>query len=89
MIKRILALSLVAPLLFGGVAFAQTMGKTSGPAAGGNTEHSTATQKNEGRSSSDAQTAPTGAGAPGIEGKAGAESGALPKNNMNSNATHQ
>ncbi|MEJ0094183.1 MAG: hypothetical protein WDN46_12330 [Methylocella sp.] len=80
MIKNILALSLAAPLLFGGVALAQTSGKTSGPAAGGNAEPSTATQKDEGRSSSDMQMAPKGAGAPGVEGKAGSQSGAIPKN---------
>jgi hypothetical protein len=70
-------------LFFGGLAFAQQPGSTTGPASGKNVEPSTAIQKeNTGRPSAageELQGYPNAAGAPGVEGKPGAESGAAPK----------
>ena len=87
MFKRSLVAVTSAALLLGGAAMAQTSGSSSGPATGKGVEPSTAIQKQEGRSVEQGNV-PTGAGAPGIEAKPGAQGGALPKddgNNMNSN----
>ena len=84
MSKRLLIALSATSLLLGGVAMAQTSGSTSGPATGKSVEPSTAIQKQEGRSDSDMQ-APAGGGAAGIEAKPGAQSGARPTNNMDSN----
>jgi hypothetical protein len=84
---RTLAICATASLFLGGAAIAQTStqspGDTSGPAAGGNINPSTAVQKN--RSSSKEMnmnnntSAPASAGAPGVEGPAGSENGAAPQ----------
>jgi hypothetical protein len=68
----------IALALLGGSAGAQ-QGATSGPAAGSNTAPSAAIQK-EGRSvgGDDYRGSAAAAGAPGIEGKPGAESGREP-----------
>lgn len=87
MSKRVLIAITSAGLLFGGAAMAQISGSSSGPATGKGVEPSTAIQKEEGRSV-DQGNVPTGAGAPGIEAKPGAQGGAMPKddgNNMNNN----
>lgn len=67
----------VLSLCLRGVAFAQQDGSTSGPASGTNVQPSTAIQKETGRSSVGGPS--TGAGAPGVEGKPGAESGREPQ----------
>ncbi len=84
---RTLALCATASLFMSGMAIAQTSnqipGDTSGPAAGGNINPSTAVQKN--RSSSKDMNgqmgAPASAGAPGVQGPQGSENGDAPKTN--------
>ncbi len=101
MSHRLLVGLCAAPLLFGGIALAQTAGSTSGsangttagatsgPAAGKNVEPDTAMQKKEGRSANEMQTPTTGGGAPGVEAKPGTESGAMPKSHMTPNDKSQ
>jgi hypothetical protein len=84
MSRRLLITISSASLLFGGLALAQTLENSSGPAAGGDVKPTTA-QKQEGRSTEDQSTPPTGAGTSGIEAKPGTQSGAFPKSNMDSN----
>ncbi len=82
MSKRLLITLSSATLLLGGVAFAQDLGTSTGPAAGKNVEPNAAIQKQEGRSVE--TKGMTGAGgAPGVEAKPGSEAGAAP-NNSNS-----
>lgn len=85
MSKRLMLALAAAPLLFAGAAFAESAGTSSGSATGQNVQPSTAIQKQEGRSAEDQMT-PAGGGAPGIPAKPGAQSGEMPKSNMNSNA---
>ena len=54
-------------------------GNTSGPAVGKDVQPSTAIQKETGRSGAGDGDASNAAGAPGVEGKPGSESGPLPK----------
>jgi hypothetical protein len=72
----------ISPLLialWGGLAFAQEPGSTSGPESDTNVQPSTAIQKQmSGRSSAsekEVQGSSKAAGAPGIEGKPGTQSG--------------
>ena len=75
--------ALIFSLVLSGVAFAQEPYSVSGQASGSNVEPSTAIQKeNEGRSAIvDAKRPnpethrPNGAGAPGVEGSPGTQSG--------------
>ena len=85
MSRRLLIAISSASWLFGSLAIAQTLENSSGPAAGGDVKPTTAVQKQEGRSTEDQSTPPTGAGTPGIEAKPGTQSGAFPKSNMDSN----
>lgn len=73
---------LASALVIGSAAFAQqtggSTGNTSGPAAGGNVQPSTAVQKDTGSGASgNSATAAPGAagGAPGVAGKPGNKSG--------------
>jgi hypothetical protein len=61
-------------LFLAGAAFAQAQapGNTSGPASGENVKPSTAIQK---ENNSPPRGAPNAAGAPGVEGRSGAQSG--------------
>ncbi len=63
-------------LLLGGLAFAQQSGNTSGPSSGTNVQPSTAIQKENSAGKGDT---PSGAGAPGVEGKPGSKSGPSPQ----------
>jgi uncharacterized low-complexity protein len=73
--------ALASALLIGPAAWAQqtggSPGSTTGPAAGGNVQPSTATQKqNDSNSGRSATSAPNAAGgAAGVEGKPGNKSG--------------
>ena len=69
---RLAAVALMAAGLWAPGAMA-AQGETSGPAAGNNTVPSAATQKQVSKETG------TAAGAPGVEGKQGAESGAAPQ----------
>jgi hypothetical protein len=83
------ALTLASILFFslGQVALAQNAGNapgagpgTSGPAAGTDVQPSTAIQKDQtGRLGAGGGDASNAAGAPGVEGKPGSESGPLPQ----------
>ena len=84
-----LALASVLSLALGQFALAQNTGNapragtgnTSGPATGTDVQPSTAIQKGEsGHSSVGGGDASNAAGAPGVEGKPGSESGPLPQN---------
>jgi hypothetical protein len=71
--------AIASVLVIGPAAWAQQTGgagSTTGPAAGGNVQPSTATQKEDGASGRSATGAPTAAGgAAGVEGKPGGKSG--------------
>ena len=69
MSRRLLITISSASLLFGGLALAQTLENSSGPAAGGDVKPTTA-QKQEGRSTEDQSTPPTGAGTSRHRGQA-------------------
>ena len=73
-------------LSMGGLAFAQEPGDTSGTSAGKNVQPSTAIQKElTGRSSAgkdQLQGSSNAAGAPGMEGKPGAQSGPVDQHQM-------
>jgi hypothetical protein len=78
--KTILTGAVVASaLVIGSAAWAQQTGgagSTTGPAAGGNVQPSTAVQKQDDASGRSATSAPTAAGgAAGVEGKPGNKSG--------------
>jgi hypothetical protein len=65
----------IAFVFASGIALAEQPGSTTGPAAGGNAEPSTAIQKEN----SGASGAPTAAGSPGVEAKPGSEGGKAPE----------
>jgi hypothetical protein len=89
MAVRALTVCTFISLLVGGIAVAGQPGDTSGPAAGKNVEPSTAVQKDESRSTTggqDPRGSANAAGALGVEGKPGSESGAVPQNRMAPNS---
>jgi len=77
--RSLLKLSPLLLVFWSGCAIAQGQGTTSGPAAGTNVEPNTAVQKQpagrSGAKSNDWKASSEAAGAPGIEGKPGTESG--------------
>lgn len=89
MIIRMFAACILAFTACCSGATAQQAGSTSGPAAGTNTEPSTAIQKqSEGRSVGgelNYRRSSEAAGAPGVEGKPGTESGPAVQRPMNPN----
>jgi hypothetical protein len=89
MSKRLsLMLCFGAFLFLTGVGFAQQSGTTTGPAAGTNTEPSTAIQKQQ-DGASGPPGSPAAAGHPGVEAKPGTEGGKTPQGGSKSNEGEQ